>query len=400
VKIQASAFLSLFFLIALVIPLIYAVFSLVRHKLKPKSTVSAGQAAWEAGFYSHYYNNVRPRLAPLEKERLRWMRNGAAALTINLLLALAMFTSSSGTVRFYGMGFIGFLPVTALLLRIGYTKRLKNAIVPAICAFFGENRLQYYKNSPGASLCMIEADKAARLLYEFGDKFVDDGFYGIRKGCEFLAIELSLSRNNGGKTRGCAFRGLVLGIMGARGISEQVVVRGDGKRPRDGNFKRVNLEDVSFEREFDAYGTDQIVSRKLLTPKMMERITKIAGRISNTGPDSEEKPEFAFLGNGFFLFIPSHRNWFEAGGIMTSVYKTDGVKAMIGDLVTAIELVDALIEEGLAPTEGEAGITKNPSPDAAQEQIFVEKSTASLVIKPDLTYEEFEKTKSAHVPKG
>ena len=41
------------------------------------------------------------------------------------------------------------------------------------------------------------------------------------------------------------------------------------------SFKRVVLEDLSFEKEFDVYSNDQIESRYLLTPSFMERLVAL-----------------------------------------------------------------------------------------------------------------------------
>jgi hypothetical protein len=42
------------------------------------------------------------------------------------------------------------------------------------------------------------------------------------------------------------------------------------------NRKRIELENVEFEKIFDVYSDDEIEARRLLTPKMMEKLVNFA----------------------------------------------------------------------------------------------------------------------------
>jgi len=233
-----------------------------------------------------------------------------------------------------------------------YRLKLKKALIPIIFDFFNDNKLQY-RTSQGeqigrsGNIPIRSTREVAGKLYSYTDLMVDDGFTGTHLGYDFLIDEMKITRTSGtGKNRQTVtlFSGLVLGIAGNRLFADDVLIRRRGRTPNGKQFQRVHLEDVQFEKMFDAFGTDQIAARCLLEPMKMELIMATAGRIS-----SSDTPEFMFLQDGFFLFVPSDKNYFEPEGITTSVYEIDTVKKILTDIRVVLSLIEMLLEEKILP---------------------------------------------------
>lgn len=68
------------------------------------------------------------------------------------------------------------------------------------------------------------------------------------------------------------------------------------------NKKRVRTENTQFEKEFDVYCNDQILSRKILTPSFMYRIFDFVNKI-----DKKRSYEFYFLGSNIFIKLDLKR---------------------------------------------------------------------------------------------
>jgi hypothetical protein len=384
-----STIVGVLFLIGLGVPVVAFFLNLISDAARPEHT-DARPREWSAGFAAYCEERLAPMLAGLETSRLRQRRALIAAIVIVLAL-VALIKGTPFTLRLF---VLCFLLVIIVLSKYLYAGRLKQSIIPVICDFFQEDRLRYMTFSLSERLAGIEQASggdarflggirdAAGILHGFDSLTLDDAFIGTRKGCQFLAAELVLTRGSG-KSRENAFRGLALGIAGLdQSTSGLVVIREQGGVPLC-DLERIRLEDVVFERDFDAYGTGQIAARRLLRPRTMERITKAARGI-NAFTDSLEIPEMVFAEDSFFMFIPTGRNWFELNGIMTSVYDMDGIKSVAGDIMAVLELTDVLIEEGIIkladdaesqPAEAESATPGGP--EIKQGQLF----------KPDPVFE-------------
>ena len=68
--------------------------------------------------------------------------------------------------------------------------------------------------------------------------------------------------------------------------------------------KRIKLENIEFEREFDVYSEDQIESRKILTPSFMYRILDFANKINKN-----RVYEFFFLWDEIYIKYDLLKSW-------------------------------------------------------------------------------------------
>ena len=300
----------------------------------------------------HYYSGPKyPKsLTPKKKEMLLLI-----CLIGAFAVGMALFASArhDKDAKPFFLFFPLVLSVSASRgIALKYRRKLKEALIPIIFDFFKDNKLQYH-TSQGEPIGLREdisirgTREVARKLYSYTDLMVDDGFTGTYLGYDFLIDEVVITKTTsyGEQSKTVTlFRGLVLGIAGNRLFADDVLLRRRGQTPNGEKFQRVHLEDVRFENKFDAFGTDQIAVRRLLEPMKMELIMAAVGRISTSGT-----PEFMFLKDGFFLFIPSDKNHFEPGGITTSVYETDTIKKILTDIRVVLSLIEILQEEKILP---------------------------------------------------
>ena len=95
----------------------------------------------------------------------------------------------------------------------------------------------------------------------------------------------------------------------------------------------IKLENVDFEKAFVVYGTDQVESRFILTPDLMERILKVKEK---TG-----KPLYiSFLDNTMFVALSQNKDLFEP-----SMGKTLLNTKPLEEYYTILKLVIGLVED-------------------------------------------------------
>lgn len=81
---------------------------------------------------------------------------------------------------------------------------------------------------------------------------------------------------------------------------------GLGKMFQKMNISRpelVKLENVTFEKQFVVYGTDQVEARYIITPVLMETMLQLNENYNNV--------QFSFINSKIFITIPQKKNMFE-----------------------------------------------------------------------------------------
>ncbi|RDC56879.1 DUF3137 domain-containing protein [Pedobacter chinensis] len=95
----------------------------------------------------------------------------------------------------------------------------------------------------------------------------------------------------------------------------------------------IKLENVDFDKTFVTYGTDQVESRYLLTPAMMERILKL-----NRG--TKYTISLSFIESRMYIGFPLNRNYFEA-----PVFKSLLNLGLLNDDITTIKFMYDIVKE-------------------------------------------------------
>lgn len=104
----------------------------------------------------------------------------------------------------------------------------------------------------------------------------------------------------------------------------------------DRDKSRVNLEDVLFSKKWDVYATDQIESRYILTPKLMQNILILQKRFKG------KNIEFSFFDNKLFIAIHTRKNMFETTSFFRSALSFHRVQNVIYQFYSIFSIIDLL----------------------------------------------------------
>lgn len=225
---------------------------------------------------------------------------------------------------------VGYGAVAFLLesMRIHY----KGAIFPIFEKMFGWD----FKKGRGqtADLGMFEA---YHLLPNYREAVVRSRLRGRIGNVQFLANDLFLKKNSG-KNRKVVFTGTVMmfhfprafkaetiilddrgllnqGSIKKKGVKEEspdsfdslfkefvtghddAIALPESKRLNDTGhrYQRVELVSPEFEKQFEAYSTDQVEARVLLTPGIIENLVSLASSVDG------RRLRFAFVGNRLLI---------------------------------------------------------------------------------------------------
>lgn len=169
------------------------------------------------------------------------------------------------------------------------------------------------------------------------------------KGINFQFSELTTKKVTGsGKNRSTKiiFRGIFLTCdlpykikhrtLVLPDLSERAFGRLIGKFLQSKNITRdelVKLEDINFEKHFVVYSKDQIEARKILTPRMMEKILHYNKKTRHT-------IHLCFEPSKLYLAIPMNKNYFEPN--LSSGIKFKDIRDICELIHTLTSIIDVL----------------------------------------------------------
>jgi hypothetical protein len=227
-------------------------------------------------------------LAELEVARLDTQRriNAGAVWRIPLcILAAVIFWLASqfgddpadtgDLLMFMGAGAVGGYIWAASRLSQAYRRLYKERVLPRLAAGFGQ--LAWRPAQPP-----LEEFRRHRLFPDWDACESEDEIFGDYRGMPLSIVELKLTKGSG-KNERTVFHGLTAAVTLPRGLKGTTVVIPDrgmfgnlAERLRGGPCQPVRLEDPTFEKAYEVYGSDQVSARALLTPAFMERFLAFA----------------------------------------------------------------------------------------------------------------------------
>jgi hypothetical protein len=101
------------------------------------------------------------------------------------------------------------------------------------------------------------------------------------------------------------------------------------------DMQRAALEDPKFEKIFEVYTTDQVESRYLLTPDLMQKLVDLE-EVFHGG-----KLKAAFDGGEMFISVQGG-NLFEPGSMFKPLDSVDRVQELLKDFAAVFQLIDAV----------------------------------------------------------
>lgn len=268
----------------------------------------------ESAFINFYKNNLAPHLDPLEDFRHESAKTIKLRLIISLIIAVFAFGA------FYsGLIEAGILiSITAIVvLGLAYQKLqemitklrrpYKSTIMPTLLSF----RFEAFEYIPNQRIAKSEADKS-RLFP--GEVILLEGEDFMRFRIGQTGIMFCESRIECRNLENYYFtNGIFIVATFNKNFQHETIVfkrtfnsilKRNTPPPALSDLNYIALEDTLFMKKFEVMGSDQVGSRFILTPSLMERLVKYASNFKSG-------ISFSFIQNRLYCFIPNSRNLFE-----------------------------------------------------------------------------------------
>jgi len=120
-------------------------------------------------------------------------------------------------------------------------------------------------------------------------------------------------------------------------LGTTIVLRDGGlfNSKRKGEMKRIGLASPKFEKIFEAYGTDQVEGRYLLTPIFMEKLMALEESVDG------KKIRFAFSDGKLHVAV-EHPNRFETKSLRQPMTDASRVQRVIDELEAVLSIISAV----------------------------------------------------------
>ncbi|RKQ71742.1 uncharacterized protein DUF3137 [Litorimonas taeanensis] len=298
------------------------------------------------GFEAHYDKEVLPYLQAQEAVRLDAILKtkilSAIIVVLSILATFLVFRLSSNPKFNILPMFLGAAAIMAVYAYLTASVRsaTKEKIVGAICGYVGWTFVSKVKIPPDLTIW-----STLRLLPKV-DSFLsnrrasfEDHIFGAAHGTEFESIEFHIEERSDKKWR-TLMRGQMMSLTFPQRFLGTTVVLRDKKIFQSktiANMKRVGLVDPVFEDIFEAYGTDQVEARYLLTPTFMQRLVDLEKSVSG------KNIRFGFC-EGRLLIIVETPNQFEAGSMFSTLLSTERTQKILDEIAAVFHLVDGVMK--------------------------------------------------------
>jgi hypothetical protein len=298
-----------------------------------------------SGFDAYYAAEILPQLDAGEGTRLdaltklKWCVAGLVALAV-IGMAVAFYQQAKPIA--YIM--IASVPFAIAMVLKTYLFRdikasVKSIIVRGVCAFLGWNYSS--KMDPPDHMGTF---KDLGLLTRNYDRFsVEDHIQATAHGANFVLHEAHLEerrQTKNGERWDTIFRGQLLVIDFDKSfLGKTVVLRDKGmfNRKAKGEMKRVGLVDPIFEKIFEAYGTDQVEARYLLTPDFMQRLVDLEESVDG------RKIRFGFVDKQLLIAVETS-NRYEAGSMLKPLAAATRMQTILDEIGAIYDVIDGVLK--------------------------------------------------------
>lgn len=269
-----------------------------------------------------------------------------------------------------------------------YKRDTKKMVMPKITAFF--KNMTYQSENGGVSASVI---RESDLFEGMENVYYDDTFRGSRKGTKFQLGEQRVTtyvQTKNGRREVTMFKGIFLLFELGKKFKGQTVVKDkkgqwltffflflggtfllllmvmnvkafftDGYVNWDfllwsltvigaflygifkNKYKKVNLEDVVFAKNWKVKATDQVEARYVLTPALMERMLKIKRMFYG------KSVHFAFFNNKVLIAVGTNKDMFETTSLFTSALDYKKVREVIAQFYSVFAIIDEMKQKEL-----------------------------------------------------
>ena len=303
------------------------------------------------GMERHYSINVVPELEKLDIERAN---THSGALLGQLFIALIGFMISVILISVLGIFGLLFGVIFTIIIMVfvwglqtnSFILGAKRILIGGVVSFFD------WVYSPTS----VEPDifnrlVALKLFGGFDSKDFSDKIEGIAFDREFSLTEIYLTRTETQSTTDAngntstetytvtVFNGCLISIDIPQEFEGETIVlrRGFLFNPKKiKGLKKVGLVSSKFEKVLNAYGTDQVESRYLLPPTIIEQI--IAYERAFKG----KNVRFAFIDGQLHIVVETGKR-FEFKQLSTSTLDISRIKTLLKEIEATFNLIEGLL---------------------------------------------------------
>jgi len=307
----------------------------------------AGLPSYFDGFGQTFQNDIRPALIAREADRVVAARKARDSMVLGVAVAALGIMVSVFVLRYpmaamlagmagFGIGVWGRRDLTKI------KHEAKEMIVNPVAAHLGIG----FRAQPG-KVTSIDRHRGVKLVPSWDRSKFEDLVTGKRNGVDFELFEAHLeqrrqsSSKNSGPKWVTVFKGQCLRLdFHKQFYGRTLVTRDRGILNRfggGGGLKRAALEDPRFEKIFEVYTSDQVESRFLLTPDLMQKLVDLektfhGGKLKCCFDDGE------------MLITVQGGDLFEPGNMFTPLDNPARVRELLDDFVAVFDVIDAVNE--------------------------------------------------------
>lgn len=291
------------------------------------------------GFSKFYNETIAPRLEAMEQDRLdamaRFKKQRFWIIIATVVIIVAAVLIERDMEPAFPCAFFGALAVFAsYLFNFNEVERYtKNGLMQGICGFLGWSFSDKVIEEPDLSVFF----ENGLLPRHSGSKAFEDEISGEAHGAGFRMMECHLE-NRSSKNNRTIFHGAIMWLdFDKKFLGKTVVLRDKGrfqKKERAG-MKRVGLVDPVFEDLFEAYGTDQVEARYILTPDFMQRLIDLEKSVDG------KNIQFGFFDNQLLITVET-ADRFEAGDMFEPLNSQDRAQRILSEVAAIYSVVDGV----------------------------------------------------------
>ena len=298
------------------------------------------------GFSAFYERELHPFLMQTETERSRKIGRLKKIIPVIVLIAVAiaaLLWTKTQHIMTLIVPLIGGAAASTALYHFfleGVKANTKTHLVGGICQFVGLD----FKEKLDAAPDLTPFFDNKLLPSRFDRVSFEDHMFGNAHSAEFSSSECHMERkykDKNGKTQWkTIFRGAVMTIdFHRKFLGRTVVLRDKGifNSKKKSDMKRVGLVDPKFEKIFEAYGTDQVEARYILSPDFMQRLVDIETSVDG------KNIRFGFVNNLLYVAVET-ANRFEAGSMLKPITDTSRTQKILDEIGAIYDLVDGVLK--------------------------------------------------------
>ena len=305
------------------------------------------QSDIKSRFDEYYWRHIYPLMIEKEKIRQRYVADFKKLVVISMLVLPAviyllwtfLYYADDGG-RFNINLILAAIAIIVFIMRgpaVRYKRRVKNDMMNSFIKFFDGFK---YEHGRGLNLYEI---KDCYIFPDADEYVVDDCFFGVYNDVHIKVCEQRLIKHvntSKGKRKVTVFEGIILELdMNKKFLYQTFVTRDKGIFNKFNSFKgfeRISLEDVVFEKEFEAYSENQIEARYLLTTAFMERMLKLKDLYKGSNI------QFNFANSKVLIAINTGKNMFEPCSLFKSNLQEKQIYTVFEQFMTIFSVVDLL----------------------------------------------------------